>query len=625
MVEPQDNTQPGVTIERSPSGRKQESDTALAAPGLIGQVLGGRYRVTSLLGSGGMGAVYRAEHTELKKTVALKVLNQEMASHREAAMRFEREAMVSAQIQHPNVVSATDSGRLPDGSLYLVLEYISGYSLRELLERETRLEPARALWIGAQIAEALGAAHHQGVVHRDLKPGNVMLLGSDHQPETVKVLDFGLARVAGEGRSGEPLTRTGSVFGTPEYMSPEQARGEIVDHRADLYALGVILYELLSGKQPFVALELVAVLIKHIQEPPPPMTSDVPEAIARYVMSLLDKDPNRRPSDARQVAKTLRRLAPASPLYSMPPPSSALPQRRSVGIGAALHELELPALARRATHGLRSMGGLLARTAAALGLSRTSASDLAQRLGIGRQHRRVALAALVGFLMTMALGLGYGLWPRSVPDELSQRARQGEPAALGELAKVPAPDRGAKASVALATGYFNAAQYRDGIEAMEVALDADEDVASELELLRGVRRAVDAPATRVRALELAAKRLGARGADLLFDVWFSTPGKTPTTRAAREWLDSPEVRANASDALKMALAVRETKTCAGLLELLPKVQQHGDERSAGALRRFSSTSGCGFLDLEDCYSCLRKSTALDDAIAAVSARPAPKF
>ena len=143
--------------------------------------------------------------------------------------------------------------------------------------------------------------------------------------------------------------------------------------------------------------------------------------------------------------------------------------------------------------------------------------------------------------------------------------------------------------------------------------------------MRGVRRAVDAPATRVRALELAAKRLGARGADLLFDVWFSTPGKTPTTRAAKEWLDSPSVREHASPALKMALAVRETKTCSALLELLPKVQQSGDERSAGALRRFSSTSGCGFLDLEDCYSCLRKGTALDDAIAAVSARPAPKF
>ena len=622
MIEPGDNTHSGVTIERSPSSRRQESDTALAAPpSLIGQVLGGRYRVTSLLGSGGMGAVYRAEHTELKKTVALKVLNQEMAGHREAAKRFEREAMVSAQIQHPNVVSATDSGRLPDGSLYLVLEYIAGHSLRELLEREQRLPPPRALWIGAQIAEALGAAHGQGVVHRDLKPGNVMLLAPDQQPETVKVLDFGLARVASEGR-GEQLTRTGSVFGTPEYMSPEQARGEIVDHRADLYALGVMLYELLSGKQPFVAPELVAVLIKHIQEPPPPLPADVPEPIARYVMSLLDKDPNRRPSDARQVAKALRRLAPPSPIYSVPPPSSVTVARGGLRLGAALGRLELPALARRAGLGLR---GALARSAAALGLGGELGSDIARRLGIGRQHRHVAVAALVGFLVTMALGLGYGLWPREVPEELSRRARQGEPAALGELAKVPAPNRGPRANVALVAGYFNSGQYLEGIEALEDALDIDGSVGSQAELLRGVRRAVDAPATRVRALELAAKRLGAPGADLLFDVWSSTPGKTPTTRAAREWLDSDIVRAHASDALKMALAIRETKGCIALVELLPRMQAAGDERSLTSLRRLQSTSGCGFLSLEDCYACLRKGTLLDDAVAAVAARPAPTF
>jgi hypothetical protein len=294
-----------------------------------------------------------------------------------------------------------------------------------------------------------------------------------------------------------------------------------------------------------------------------------------------------------------------------------------VALGAVL--AELPWLARRAGEAVRGLAGVLARVAAALGLRRTLGSDLAQRLGIGRQHRRVALAALVGFMVTMALGLGYGLWPRSVPEELSQRARQGEPAALGELAKVAPPERGARASIALAAGYFNAASYREGIEAMEDALDVDESVANEPELVRGVRRAVDAPATRVRALELAAKRLGARGADLLFDVWFSTPGKTPTTRAAKEWLDSEDVRAHASDALKVALAVRETRTCAALLELLPRVQQHGDERSAGVLKRLTSTSGCGFLGLEDCYGCLRKGTALEDAIAAVSARPAPKF
>jgi serine/threonine protein kinase len=620
------------------------SDTALAGPtSLIGQTLGGRYRVTALLGSGGMGAVYCAEHTALKKTVAVKVLNQQMASHREAALRFEREAMVSARIVHPNVVSATDSGRLPDGSLYLVLEYVAGRSLRELIDAETRLTIPRALAIGSQIAEALAAAHRADVVHRDLKPSNVMLLVEDNQTEVVKVLDFGLARVAGQSHSGEALTRTGSVFGTPEYMSPEQARGEIVDHRADLYALGVILYELLSGRQPFMAPELVAILIKHIQERPPPLPADIPEPIASYVMSLLDKEPNRRPGDARQVAKALRRLAPPSPHFSTAPPRALStdldagdarpkPVKKLLELGSALKRIEWRDLARESRGwiarvcsplGLESPGWLRRWTG---GAGRHLATGLGRPLGLVQQHRRVAVAVLIGFIVTAALGLGFGMWPRTgVPEALSERARQGEPAALGELAAVPPPDRGSGASVALATGYFSAGQYLEGIDAAEDALDIDPNLQSSTELLNGVRRAVDVPTTRVRALELAAKRLGKPGADLLFDVWFSTVGKTAATRAAKEWLDSETVRENAAASLLLALQIREAKGCSAIADLLPRLTKDGDERSLGPLKRLQGDSGCGFLGLEDCYPCLRKGTGLEDAIAAVSARPAPKF
>jgi serine/threonine-protein kinase len=600
---------------------------------LIGQTLGGRYRVTSLLGSGGMGAVYQAEHTALKKTVAVKVLNQEMASHREAALRFEREAMVSARIAHPNVVSATDSGRLPDGSLYLVLEYVAGRSLRELIDRERRLPPPRALAIGAQIADALAAAHRADIVHRDLKPSNVMLLVEENTEETVKVLDFGLARIAGQSVPGEPLTRTGSVFGTPEYMSPEQARGEVVDHRADLYALGVILYELLSGRQPFMAPELVAILIKHIQEPPPPLPDDIPAPIASYVMSLLDKDPKRRPDDARQVAKALRRLAPPAAYFSTAPPRAAETEVDGGGsrkgavktlleLGWALKRIEWRELARESRGWLERMKlNFLKR--AADGTGPTLAPG---RPGLLGPHRRMTLAALVGFAVTILLGLGFGLWSRDpVPAAVSERARQGEAAALGQIAAVPPPDRGLDAAVALAAGYFSSGKYLEGIEAMEDALDLDPTVAATPELLSGVRRAVELPATRVRALELAAKRMGKAGADLLFDVWVSTPGKTPATRAAREWLDSDATRKGASPALQLALEIREAKTCNGLAELLPRMTKDGDERSLNTLKRLQTTSGCGFLGFEDCYPCLRQGTALDDAIAAVTGRAAPKF
>ena len=593
-----------------------------------------------------MGAVYQAEHTALKKTVAVKVLNQEMASHREAALRFEREAMVSARIVHPNVVSATDSGRLPDGSLYLVLEYVSGRSLRELIDAERRLPPQRALAIGAQIADALAAAHRADIVHRDLKPSNVMLLREENNTETVKVLDFGLARIAGQGQSspGEPLTRTGSVFGTPEYMSPEQARGEVVDHRADLYALGVILYELLSGRQPFMAPELVAILIKHIQEPPPALPDDVPEAIASYVMSLLDKDPKRRPDDARQVAKALRRLSPASAYFSTAPPrpdSTALDGggarkgavKTLLELGWAIKRIEWRELARESKGWFERISGSLSRARSSLSgrgavdtTGPTVAPRSSARLGWLGQHRRMAIAAVVGFLVTIALGLGFGMWSREpVPAAVSERARAGEPAALGQIAALPPPDRGTKAAIALATGYFGSGQYLQGIEAFEDALDLDPSVANKPELLRGVRLAAEAPATRVRALEFAAKRLGKPGADLLFDVWVSTPGKTPATRAAREWLDDNGVRDGASRALQLALEIRETKTCSGIAELLPRMLEDGDDRSLNTLKRLQTNSGCGFLGFEDCYPCLRQGTALDDAIAAVAKRPAPKF
>ncbi|MEO8181142.1 MAG: serine/threonine-protein kinase [Deltaproteobacteria bacterium] len=580
-------------------------ETALARPNaasLVGQTLSGRYLVTALIGSGGMGAVYRAEHVQLQKPVALKVLNAEMALHKEAALRFEREAMVSARIMHPHVVSANDSGRLPDGSLYLVLEFVSGRSLRQLIDEEGRVPPPRALAIAGQIAEALAAAHAAEVVHRDLKPGNVMLLRREGNSEFVKVLDFGLARIIGQPSTSEPLTRTGAIFGTPEYMSPEQARGEVADHRADLYSLGVILYELLAGRPPFQAPELVAVLIKHIQEAPPPLPADIPEPLARYVASLLEKQPADRPADALQVVKALRRLGPAPGPFSLVPPraksdaSVAGPRLRQRALQIAAGAL--PAL----RHGLEALRGL-------------ARAD-------GHPARRVA--AIATLLLTL-IGVVLLLWPRHSNPELEQRASRGQPEALGELAKVPSAKRTAAASLALGRGYLNTQKAEPALDAFSAALKADPELTEHIDLLRGVRRLVDDSSTRDRALELAATRLGARGVDLLFDVWLATKEKTAATRGAREWLDSAAVRAAASPAAKLALELREAKGCSALRELLPRARDAGDERSLAPLKRLQAKSGCGFLGLKDCYSCLRGEGALEQAQSAVSDRPAPRF
>ncbi|MEO6418370.1 MAG: serine/threonine-protein kinase, partial [Polyangiaceae bacterium] len=227
---------------------------------LIGTTLSGRYKIEKLLGEGGMGAVYQAEHTHMRKRLAVKVLHPEMSRLPEVVARFEREAMAAAHIDHPNVATATDFGKLEDGSFFLVLEFVEGESLRDVIA-VGRLETGRALRILRQIAAALQRAHALGIVHRDLKPENVMLVNREGEPDFVKVLDFGIAKVqigeltAGnvkESGPGQPLlTQAGMVYGTPEYMAPEQALGQPVDPRADIYSLGIIGYEMLAGVRPF--------------------------------------------------------------------------------------------------------------------------------------------------------------------------------------------------------------------------------------------------------------------------------------------------------------------------------------------------------------------------------------
>jgi hypothetical protein len=553
---------------------------------LIGQTLNGRYRVSALIGTGGMSAVYRAEHVQLGRSVALKVLNAEMATHREAMLRFEREALVSAKIQHPNVVSATDSGRLRDGSLYLVLELVEGRSLRDLITSEGQLPMPRALSIATQIADALDAAHRAGVIHRDLKPSNVMLLARDGHTDFVKVLDFGLARAQGATSAGEALTQSGRIFGTPEYMAPEQARGEKVDERGDIYALGVILYELLAGRPPFESPELMALLIKHIQEAPPPLPAEVPQRLARYVMTLLEKEPDQRPKSARQVSKALSKLALPQVERSTRPPE---PAASTVPAAAA------PASVRRQPRRLLVPVGVIAALASA-GI-----------FWLGRPERSTEPQ------------------PSAPAAQVDAPSEAAEPSALPVPPAVAPPRPDGSAELARGVQLAGSGQFGEALSALNGALDIDPGLRDSPELLAAVRRAADAPATRDRALELAAKRLGASGADLLYDVWSSTSGKTPATRAARKWLDAPAVRARAQPATLLALEIREAKTCSAVRSLLPSMAEHGDERSLSPLRRYRATNGCGFLGFGDCHKCLRRDSSLEKAIAAVGKREAPRF
>jgi serine/threonine-protein kinase len=247
------------------------------------------------------------------------VLHKQLTHLDEVVARFEREAIAAANIGNPHVATATDFGRLDDGSFYLVLEYLSGKSLASLL-KEGPLPTERALGIALQICRALEAAHAAGIVHRDLKPDNVMLIDKQGQQDYVKVLDFGIAKVPVDAdRSGANLTRVGVVFGTPGYMSPEQSVGQVVDHRTDLYALGVILYEMLASRLPFDTDNLPELLAKQVASTPPPLPDHVDSAVSALVMRLLDKTADARPRDAEEVRRLLEELRAGEPAAAPDP------------------------------------------------------------------------------------------------------------------------------------------------------------------------------------------------------------------------------------------------------------------------------------------------------------------
>jgi eukaryotic-like serine/threonine-protein kinase len=266
-------------------------------------VLDDRYDVVRPLGSGGMGEVYLAHDRVLGRDVALKVLRKQYAGDDEFAERFKREAMSVASLSHPNIVQVYDRGETEEGASYIAMEYVPGGTLKERISREGPLEAADAAGLGAQVAEALGAAHDRGMVHRDIKPQNVLLAARGG----AKVADFGIARAG----SSATISRTGSVMGTAGYMSPEQALGKPATPKSDLYSLGVVLYEALTGALPYTADNPIAVSMKHVNEPlrpPVELNPRIPKGMNALVRKLLAKDPEDRYADADELADDLWRV-----------------------------------------------------------------------------------------------------------------------------------------------------------------------------------------------------------------------------------------------------------------------------------------------------------------------------
>jgi tRNA A-37 threonylcarbamoyl transferase component Bud32 len=274
------------------------------ADGLTGRVLDDKYRLDARLGEGGMGTVYRATHLLIDRQVAVKVLNHRFVEDEAAQARFRREARAAGRLQHPNVAAVTDFGRTADGLVYLVMELLEGRSLRELLTTEAPLEIARAASLMLQVAAAVGAAHEAGVIHRDLKPGNIFIVQRRSLAPVVKVLDFGIAKLAAEAADDaetHALTQTGVMIGTPRYMSPEQCDGARLSPASDVYSLGIILYEMLTGETPFNGPTPLAVAVQHSSKPPRrprELRPSIPTVLEELLLRALAKDPTARPADA---------------------------------------------------------------------------------------------------------------------------------------------------------------------------------------------------------------------------------------------------------------------------------------------------------------------------------------
>jgi serine/threonine-protein kinase len=294
-----------------------DSTVAMSAPvdPLIGRTFDDKYRLDERLGTGGMGTVYRATHLLIDRPVAVKVLNPRYVEDEAAQTRFRREARAAGRLQHVNAVTVTDFGSTQDGYVYIVMELLEGRTLREVLARDAPLDVARAVSIMLQISAAVGAAHDAGVIHRDLKPANIFIVQRKEAPPFVKVLDFGIAKLAADAIDDDDphtLTQVGAMIGTPRYMSPEQCDGRDLTPASDVYSLGIILYEMLTGTTPFNGTSALAIALKHSSMPPRcprEFVASIPVALEEIVLHALEKRPENRPANAHEFRKGLYAVA----------------------------------------------------------------------------------------------------------------------------------------------------------------------------------------------------------------------------------------------------------------------------------------------------------------------------
>jgi len=571
-----------------------------------------------MVGEGAMGQVYLARHTFMDKNVAVKVLHPQLLAHEEVVERFQREAKAAAHIEHPNVCAATDFGRYGESGLFLVMEWLDGRSLEDVILQDGPLPAQRAIHIAIQAAEGVQRAHELKIVHRDLKPANIMLVTRDGDPDFVKVTDFGVARVPIGNTS--KLTQAGTTYGTPSYMSPEQAMGDEIDARADIYAFGVMLFEMLSGRLPFEGSSIAHILSMHVTEPAPHVIAfapDVPRALDELVFRCMAKSPDDRFPSAEALSDALRAIrdgvsdtgfmprvhSPANNAATLPAPKVVSESMATAPDSMAANSAEWA---------IEAANGLVRE-------ARKRPPRLLIFVGI------IALVA-IGFAVTLGLKAGQAVGDKvdavklqSLADERSEFAMQPE---IAKALELQAQGKTDEALVALKSAELNyqsnphfhfllgsVLQSQEDSAGAFIAFARAAELRPEYQNDEGLRKAILDAASDESTAEQVTTFLKSHNDSTIREALYDK-AVTEKDRRRRERLVAVIRNADLFGQFRrdqqLNLEIRDTRGCKDLKPLADEIIARDDTLPALKYLNDLPKRGCGFLNRSDCYSCLRK-------------------